>query len=108
MNVTPKQLAFAIEQAECSIGNCLGILSATGCIVSEIRALNPAGVIECVSGNKEGVSVDPTPCRMIFMLTAYSFAAAPAASRSSATSSPTTAFATLERVHETDWSTGSP
>ncbi|KAF4313404.1 hypothetical protein GTA08_BOTSDO00011 [Botryosphaeria dothidea] len=53
VNATPEQLAFAVQQADCDVWGCLGVVGAAACIAPKIIAVDVQGVIDCVSGNKE-------------------------------------------------------
>lgn len=98
VNATPKQLAFAVQQADCDVWGCLGVVGAAACIAPKIIAVDVQGVIDCVSGNKEQVSSFSAPRGAVFILRGYSFAAALVASSLSETSSSSTTFATLKRA----------
>ncbi|OJD30406.1 uncharacterized protein BKCO1_610009 [Diplodia corticola] len=53
VNATHEQLAFAIQQAECDVWGCLGVVGAAACIAPKIVDVDVQGVLDCVSGNKE-------------------------------------------------------
>lgn len=99
-NVTPEQIAFAIQRADCDVLSCVGVVAAAGCIAAGIATADVPAVLSCVVGGEGVVSSAPTPSVTVFVLSYYSFAIALDVSTLSTTSSSTTAFATSEWAEE--------
>ncbi|KAF2144350.1 uncharacterized protein K452DRAFT_285584 [Aplosporella prunicola CBS 121167] len=53
--VTPHQLIFAAEAANCNIIQCAGVLASAGCIARGVITLDPSGVLDCVSGGSDAL-----------------------------------------------------
>ncbi|KAB2570609.1 hypothetical protein DBV05_g10720 [Lasiodiplodia theobromae] len=60
-NVTPEQIAFAVQRADCDVLSCVGVVAAAGCIAAGIATADVPAVLACVVGG-EGVLCDCAGC----------------------------------------------
>lgn len=53
-------ILFAAQaDADCSFGNCAGVLASAACIALGIFRADPGAVVDCVSGGSEKVGLEP-------------------------------------------------
>ncbi|KAF4310794.1 hypothetical protein GTA08_BOTSDO13659 [Botryosphaeria dothidea] len=50
VNVTPEQIVFAAQAADCSIISCASVLASAGCIVAGLATGQVPAVLGCVAG----------------------------------------------------------